>query len=127
MLRGAPRLFDLPARRGYLAGIRAKLIQGSITYLNLKDAFEGAACVFHLAAIARVKKSVEDPLMTNEVGINGTLKILIAARDAGVKRLILASSAAVYGSSLQLPKREEMRPQPKSPYGVSKLAGENYA
>jgi UDP-glucose 4-epimerase len=114
-------------KKGNLAGIRAKLIPGSITYLNLKDAFEGATCVFHLAAIASVKKSVEDPLMTNEVGINGTLKILIAARDAGVKRLILASSAAVYGSSLQLPKREEMRPQPKSPYGVSKLAGENYA
>lgn len=114
-------------KKDNLAGVNAKLIPGSITDLNLKAAFEGATSVFHLAAIASVKKSVEDPLRTNEVGINGTLKTLIAARDAGVKRVILASSAAVYGSSLQLPKREDMRPQPQSPYAVSKLAGENYA
>lgn len=111
-----------------LAGIDAELLLGSITDLPfLRAAFEDADCVFHLAAIASVKKSVEDPLRTNAVGIEGTLKVLTAARDAGVRRIVLASSAAVYGSSLDLPKREDMMPAPMSPYAVSKLAGEHYA
>jgi len=111
-----------------LAGIDAQLLRGSITDLPfLQAAFEDAECVFHLAAIASVKKSVEDPLRTNVVGIEGTLKVLTAARDAGVRRVVLASSAAVYGSSPDLPKREEMMPEPMSPYAVSKLAGEHYA
>ena len=112
-----------------LSGIDALLqVRGSITDLDLlRSAFEGADCVYHLAAIASVKKSVEDPLQTNYVGIDGTLNILVAARDTGVRRVILASSAAVYGSSPDLPKREDMTPEPKSPYAVSKLAGEHYA
>lgn len=111
-----------------LAGINAQLLRGSITDLPfLRTAFEGADCVFHQAAIASVKKSIEDPLRTNEVGIAGTLKVLTAARDAGVRRVVLASSAAVYGSSLDLPKQEDMIPEPMSPYAVSKLAGEHYA
>ena len=111
-----------------LAGIDARLLRGSITDLPfLRAAFEGADCVFHLAAIASVKKSVEDPLRTNEVGIEGTLKVLVAARDAGIRRVIMASSAAVYGSSPELPKQEDMMPEPRSPYAVSKLAGEHYA
>jgi UDP-glucose 4-epimerase len=110
-----------------LEGIDVQLISGSITDLDLKAAFEGSSCVFHQAAISSVKKSIEDPLRTNAVGINGTLKVLIAARDAGVRRVILASSAAVYGTSPRLPKREDMMPEPRSPYAVSKLAGENYA
>ena len=111
-----------------LAGIDARLLRGSITNLPfLRAAFEGADCVFHLAAIASVKKSVEDPLRTNEVGIEGTLNVLVAARDAGIRRVIMASSAAVYGSSPELPKQEGMMPEPRSPYAVSKLAGEHYA
>lgn len=111
-----------------LSGIDARLIQGSITDLELlRAAFEDAACVFHEAAIASVKKSVEDPLRTNYVGIDGTLKVLVAARDAGVRRVVLASSAAIYGSSPDLPKREDMMPESKSAYAVSKLAGEHYA
>lgn len=111
-----------------LAGIDARLLHGSITDLPfLQAAFEDAECIFHLAAIASVKKSVEDPLRTSEVGIEGTLKVLTAARDAGVRRVVLASSAAVYGNSPDLPKREDMMPEPKSPYAVSKLTGEHYA
>jgi UDP-glucose 4-epimerase len=70
---------------------------------------------------------VEDPVRTNAAGIDGTLNVLIAARDAGVSRVVQASSAAVYGSSPVLPKKEDMLPQPMSPYAVSKLAAEHYA
>lgn len=111
-----------------LSGLDVQFLKGSITDLELlRSAFDGASIVFHLAAIASVKKSVEDPIRTNEVGINGTLKVLAAARDAGARRVILASSAAVYGSSPDLPKQEDMIPEPMSPYAVSKLAGEHYA
>ena len=111
-----------------IAGQKVRLFKGSIEDFELlRSAFEGAECVFHLAAIASVKRSVEDPLQTNNVGINGTLNVLTAARDAGVRRVVLASSAAVYGNSPDLPKREDMIPEPRSPYAVSKLAGEHYA
>jgi UDP-glucose 4-epimerase len=111
-----------------LACLDVKFLKGSLTdRMLLKEAFEGAACVFHQAAIASVKKSVEDPARTNAVGIDGTLNVLIAARDAGVGRVVQASSAAVYGSSPVLPKKEDMLPQPMSPYAVSKLAAEHYA
>jgi UDP-glucose 4-epimerase len=111
-----------------LAGLDVKFVKGSITNLDLlNQSFQGADCVFHQAAIASVKKSIDDPIRTNEVGISGTLNVLLAARDAGVRRVILASSAAVYGSSPQLPKTETMPPEPISPYAVTKLAGELYA
>jgi nucleoside-diphosphate-sugar epimerase len=110
-----------------LAGLDVAFLKGSLTdLLLLKEAFAGATCVFHQAAIASVKKSVEDPLRTNAAGIDGTLNVLIAARDAGVNRVVQASSAAVYGSSLELPKKEDMLPEPMSPYAVSKLAAEHY-
>ncbi len=110
-----------------LAGINVKLIRGSVTDLALlRSAFEDVDCVFHLAAIASVQKSVEDPLKTNEVNIGGTLNALVAARDAGVKKFVFASSAAVYGDSPALPKKEDMVPDPKSPYAITKLAGEHY-
>ena len=82
--------------------------------------------MFHLAAIASVQKSVEDPLRTNEVNIGGTLNALVAARDAGVRKFVFASSAAVYGDSPTLPKKEDMVPDPKSPYAINKIAGEHY-
>jgi nucleoside-diphosphate-sugar epimerase len=120
---------DLSAGRlENLAGMDAKFLKSSITDIGLlKQSFQGADCVFHQAAIASVKKSIDNPLRTNEVGIEGTLKVLLAARDAGVRRVVLASSAAVYGSSPELPKTEEMMPKPISPYAISKLAGEHYA
>jgi len=111
-----------------LAGLDVRFLKGSLTdQMLLKEAFEGADCVFHQAAIASVKKSVEDPARTNAAGIDGTLNVLIAARDTGVGRVVQASSAAVYGSSPVLPKKEDMLPEPLSPYAVSKLAAEHYA
>ncbi len=111
-----------------LRDIDARLIEGSITDLELlRNAFDGATCVFHLGAIASVQRSVEDPLLVNEVNLNGTLSVLAAARDAGVQRVVFASTAAVYGASPKLPKREDMNPDPRSPYAVAKLGGEHYA
>lgn len=111
-----------------LAGIKARLVEGSITDLQLlKRTFEDVDYVFHLAAIASVQKSVEDPIYANQVNASGTLNALLAARDAGVKRIIFASSSAIYGDDQQLPKREDMVPRPCSPYAVAKLAGEHYA
>lgn len=110
-----------------LVGLDVRFQSGCITDIDLlKKSFQGIDCVFHLAAIASVKKSIDHPLRTNEVGIEGTLKVLLAARDAGGRRVVQASSAAVYGSSPQLPTREDMMPDPISPYAISKLAGEHY-
>ncbi len=111
-----------------LAGIEGiKFIKGSITDLQLlRTAFRDADFVFHLAALPSVQRSIEDPVYTNEVNIKGTLNVLIAARDAGVKKVIYASSSSVYGDTPELPKREEMTLNPLSPYAVTKLVGEYY-
>lgn len=110
-----------------LAGIDARLVRGSILDLSLlKSTFQDVDCVFHLAAIASVRSSVQDPVWTGRVGTEGTLNVLVAARDAGVRKVVFASSAAIYGDSPELPKREDMCPEPKSPYAVSKLAGEHH-
>jgi UDP-glucose 4-epimerase len=102
-------------------------IKGSITDLPLlRDAFFGAEGIFHLGAIASVVKSVDDPLATHETNLTGTLNVLLAARDCGVKKVVFSSSSAVYGDEPTLPKREDMLPVPLSPYAVSKLAGEYY-
>jgi UDP-glucose 4-epimerase len=102
-------------------------IKGSITDLPLlMDAFSGADGVFHLGAIASVARSVDDPAATHETNLTGTLNVLLAARDCGVKKVVFSSSSAVYGDEPTLPKREDMTPAPLSPYAVSKLAGEYY-
>ena len=104
-----------------------RYIRGSITNLSLlTDAFKGAEGVFHLAAIASVARSVDDPLATHETNLTGTLNVLLAARNCGVRRVVFSSSSAVYGDEQTLPKRENMPPAPLSPYAVSKLAGEYY-
>jgi nucleoside-diphosphate-sugar epimerase len=82
--------------------------------------------VFHLAALPSVARSVEDPLRSNSVNVDGTLSILVAARDAGVRRVVYASSSSVYGNTPTLPKREDMATTALSPYAASKLAGEAY-
>ncbi len=92
----------------------------------MRDAMRNVDVVFHEAALASVPRSVEDPVTSNEVNIVGTLNVLVAARDAGVRRVVYASSSSVYGESQELPKTEEMRPLPMSPYAVGKLAGEHY-
>ncbi|MFO8006378.1 MAG: SDR family oxidoreductase [Candidatus Brocadiia bacterium] len=86
----------------------------------------GADYVLHQAALASVQRSVEQPIATNRVNVQGTLTVLAAARDGGVRRVVYASSSSVYGDAPTLPKHEDMTPAPLSPYAVSKLAGEHY-
>jgi UDP-glucose 4-epimerase len=102
-------------------------LQGSITSLNLlKDAFKHADGIFHQAAIPSVPRSIQDPIATNDANVTGTLNVLLAARDCEVSKVVCASSSSVYGDTPTLPKEESMNPNPKSPYAVSKLAGEYY-
>src|SRR5271165_1607818 len=90
------------------------------------EACRGVDYVLHQAAIPSVPRSVADPIATNRTNIDGTLNLLVAARDAKVKRVVYASSSSLYGDTPTLPKREDMIPNPISPYAVSKLAGEYY-
>ena len=85
-----------------------------------------AEVVFHLSALPSVARSVADPLRSNSVNVDGTLAVLLAARDAGVRRVVFASSSSVYGDTPTLPKREDMATTTLSPYAASKLAGEAY-
>ena len=94
---------------------------------SLQPAFAGADYVLHQAALPSVPRSIKDPIASTETNVNGTLNVLLAARDAQVKRVVLASSSSVYGAAVELPKRESMRPLPISPYAASKLADEAYA
>jgi len=104
-----------------------RFVQGSILDKELlKGLFEGVTYVFHEAAIPSVPRSVKDPEATHEANATGTLNVLIAARDAGVRKLVFASSSSVYGDTPTLPKREDMPANPLSPYAVSKLTGEAY-
>jgi nucleoside-diphosphate-sugar epimerase len=82
--------------------------------------------VFHEAALPSVTRSVQDPVSTNDINVNGMLNLLLHARDAGVRRFVFASSSSVYGDTPELPKSEQMTPNPLSPYALSKLAGEYY-
>jgi nucleoside-diphosphate-sugar epimerase len=90
------------------------------------QAAQGADFILHQAAVPSVPRSIEDPLGSTENNLNGTLHLLMAACDAGVQRVVYASSCAVYGDSPILPKKEDQLPAPLSPYAVSKLAGEYY-
>jgi len=102
-------------------------VKGSITDLPLlAKTFEDADGIFHEGAIASVPRSIANPVATNEANVTGTLNVLVAARDCGVRKVLFASSSSVYGNSLTLPKHEDMTPYPLSPYAVSKLAGEEY-
>jgi len=102
-------------------------IQGDIRNLDLVNkTLPDVDAVFHGAALIEIARSVEDPLLTNEVNVTGTLSLLKACLDSSVKRFIFPSSAAVYGKTEVLPVRESLVSQPISPYGVSKLAAENY-
>ena len=94
---------------------------------SVAKAMEGVEVVFHQAAVPSVPRSVADPLGTDAVNLGGTLRVLEAARRAGVRRLVYAASSSAYGDSALLPKHEEMAPNPLSPYALQKLAGEVYA
>jgi nucleoside-diphosphate-sugar epimerase len=93
---------------------------------RIRPSFTGVDYVIHLAAIPSVPRSVKDPLTTNAVNIDGTLHVLLAARDAGVKRLVFAASSSAYGDNPILPRVENQPPRPLSPYALTKLAGEYY-
>jgi nucleoside-diphosphate-sugar epimerase len=92
----------------------------------VRGALDGVEVVFHLAALPSVARSVADPRASHEVNVDGTLNVLLAAGDAGVRRLVYASSSSVYGDTPVLPKHEEMPVSPRSPYAAAKLAGEAY-
>ncbi len=91
-----------------------------------RRAVAGCEYVIHQAAIPSVPRSVKDPVGSHRANVDGTLSVLVAARDAGAKRLIFAGSSSVYGDTPVLPKREDMRPNPLSPYALQKLIGEQY-
>lgn len=106
---------------------KIEFVEGSITDLDLlQNTFQNIEYVFHEAALPSVPRSIKDPFTTNQVNINGTLNVLIAAKDTGVKKVIYASSSSVYGDTPTLPKLESMIPNPLSPYAITKLTGEYY-
>jgi UDP-glucose 4-epimerase len=92
----------------------------------IRPAFDGAEAVFHIGALPSVPRSVKDPLESNHHNVTGTLNVLVAARDAGVRRVVYAASSSAYGDAAADYKVETMAPEPLSPYGVAKLAGEYY-
>src|SRR5512142_2994145 len=104
-----------------------ELMEGDVRNLTtVRAAVRQVDVVFHEAALPSVERSVKNPLESNEVIIAGTLNVLVAARDAGVRRVVYAASSAAYGDAPTLPKVETMLPDPLSPYAVAKLTGEQY-
>lgn len=112
-----------------LAGLEGdiEIVEGELrSYERVHNAVRGQEVVFHQGALPSVPRSVQDPLTTGAVNVEGTLNVLLAARDEGVRRFVFASSSSVYGSQESLPLMETARPDPISPYGVAKLAAERY-
>jgi nucleoside-diphosphate-sugar epimerase len=106
---------------------QVELVEGDMrSYERVHTAVRGCELVLHQAALPSVPRSVQDPLTSSEVNITGTLNVLLAARDEGVRRVVFASSSSIYGANPELPKREDLIPLPMSPYAVAKLAGEGY-
>ncbi len=104
-----------------------EVVEGELrSYERVHAATRGVEVVFHQGALPSVPRSVQDPLTTSAVNVEGTLNVLLASRDEGVRRIVFASSSSVYGNSGELPRVETALPDPISPYGVSKLAAERY-
>ena len=115
------------AARTSTGRVDIELVEGELrSYERVHNAVRGVELVFHLGALGSVPRSVQDPLTTSAVNVEGTLNVLLAARDAGVRRVVFASSSSVYGNAAELPLRESTPPDPISPYGVAKLAAERY-
>jgi nucleoside-diphosphate-sugar epimerase len=113
--------------RANLAGLDIDIVEGELrSYERVHNAVRGVDVVYHLGALGSVPRSVQDPLTSSAVNIEGTLNVLLAARDESVRRVVFSSSASVYGSSREMPTREDMPVDPISPYGVAKLAAERY-
>src|SRR5690349_2342455 len=106
---------------------RVELVSGNLTNLSaVRRAMAGVNVVFHQAALGSAALSVENPSLVNQVNVEGTLNVLLAARDAGVHRVVYASSCLVYGNTETVPQNEDLPLSPSSPYAVSKVAGEHY-
>jgi len=118
----------ITGKRSNLAGLEGmEFVEGDLTDpQQCAKACEGVEIVFHEAALASVPRSVADPAGTNLHCVTATLNLLIASRDAGVRRVVYAGSSSAYGDTPTLPKQEDMLPNPISPYAVAKLAGEQY-
>jgi nucleoside-diphosphate-sugar epimerase len=113
--------------RANLEGLEVDIVEGELrSYERVHNAVRGTEVVYHLGALGSVPRSVQDPLTSSAVNIEGTLNVLLAARDEGVRRVVFSSSASIYGSSRQMPTSEDWTPDPVSPYGVAKLAAERY-
>ena len=116
-------------RRGNIAHLLDKIevVEGDVRdFWTVIQATKGVKYILHQAALPSVQRSVNNPLTSNEVNINGTLNLLEAAKEYGIKRIVYASSSSVYGDTPSLPKIEDMPPKPLSPYAITKLAGEEY-
>ena len=118
----------ITGKRANLAHVPGvEFVEGDLADLAFaKRAVQGIDYVLHQAAIPSVPRSVEDPITSNRANIDATLNVLVAARDAGVKRVVYAGSSSAYGNTPTLPKREDMAPNPLSPYALQKLVGEQY-
>ncbi|HZR95955.1 MAG TPA: SDR family oxidoreductase [Gaiellaceae bacterium] len=113
--------------RANLEGLDLEIVEGELrSYERVHNAVRGAEVVYHLGALGSVPRSVQDPLTSSAVNVEGTLNVLLAARDENVRRVVFSSSTSVYGSTRQLPTPESQPPDPISPYGVAKLAAERY-
>src|SRR3954465_13793994 len=113
--------------RANLEGLVAEVVEGELrSYERVHAAMRGIEVVYHLGALGSVLRSVQDPLTSSAVNVEGTLNVLLAARDEGVRRVVYSSSSSVYGTRDALPVTEETPPDPISPYGVAKLAAERY-
>ena len=113
--------------RANLAGLDVEIVEGELrSYERVHNAVRGTEVVYHLGALGSVPRSVQDPLTSSAVNVEGTLNVLLAARDEGVRRVVYSSSSSVYGSKTELPVDESLAADPISPYGVAKLAAERY-
>jgi UDP-glucose 4-epimerase len=113
--------------RGNLEGLDVEIVEGELrSYERVHNAVRTTEIVYHLGALGSVPRSVQDPLTSNAVNVEGTLNVLLAARDEGVRRVVFSSSTSVYGSTRELPTTEGSPTDPISPYGVAKLAAERY-
>ena len=113
--------------RANLVGRDVEVVEGELrSYERVHNAVRGVEVVFHLGALGSVPRSVQDPLTSSAVNVEGTLNVLLAARDEGIRRVVYSSSSSVYGSQAELPVSEGLALDPISPYGVAKLAAERY-
>jgi UDP-N-acetylglucosamine/UDP-N-acetyl-alpha-D-glucosaminouronate 4-epimerase len=130
LVRGADvRVLDnfSTGSRANLDGLDIEIVEGELrSYERVHNAVRGVEVVYHLGALGSVPRSVQDPLTSSAVNVEGTLNVLLAARDEAVRRVVFSSSSSIYGSASDLPCSERALPDPISPYGVAKLAAEHY-